>query len=67
MKLVMRLLGCLNMTQYIKPIIPRKSFGFSFSLPERDQLSVTKLKYKSKIAMAMGGKVAEELIFGPET
>ena len=23
-------------------------------------------KYKSKIAMAMGGKVAEELIFGPE-
>ncbi len=36
------------------------------SLPERDQLSVTYTKYTSKIAMAMGGKVAEELIFGRE-
>ena len=36
------------------------------SLPERDQLSVTMTKYKSMIAMAMGGKVAEELVFGPE-
>jgi cell division protease FtsH len=36
------------------------------SLPERDQLSVTYTKYKSKIAMAMGGKVAEELVFGKE-
>ena len=35
-------------------------------LPERDQLSVTFTKYTSKIAMAMGGKVAEELIFGKE-
>ncbi len=48
-------------------IIPRgRALGLVLSLPERDQLSVTKLKYKSKIAMAMGGKVAEELIFGPE-
>ena len=36
------------------------------SLPERDQLSVTYTKYRSKIAMAMGGKVAEELVFGKE-
>ena len=35
-------------------------------MPERDQLSVSLTKYKSKIAMAMGGRVAEELIFGPE-
>jgi len=48
-------------------IIPRgRALGLVLSLPERDQLSVTNLKYKSKIAMAMGGKVAEELIFGPE-
>ena len=48
-------------------IIPRgRALGLVLSLPERDQLSVTKTKYKSKIAMAMGGKVAEELIFGPE-
>ena len=48
-------------------IIPRgRALGLVLSLPERDHLSVTKLKYKSKIAMAMGGKVAEEIIFGPE-
>ncbi|HSF92555.1 MAG TPA: ATP-dependent zinc metalloprotease FtsH [Paracoccaceae bacterium] len=48
-------------------IIPRgRALGLVLSLPERDQLSVTKTKYKSKIAMAMGGKVAEELIFGPD-
>ncbi len=48
-------------------IIPRgRALGLVLSLPERDQLSVTLTKYKSKIAMAMGGRVAEELIFGPE-
>jgi cell division protease FtsH len=48
-------------------IIPRgRALGLVMSLPERDQLSVTYKKYKSKIAMAMGGKVAEELIFGKE-
>ena len=48
-------------------IIPRgRALGLVMSLPERDQLSVTYTKYKSKIAMAMGGKVAEELIFGKE-
>ena len=48
-------------------IIPRgRALGLVLSLPERDQLSVTKTKYKSKIAMAMGGKVAEELIFGAD-
>ncbi|MEM9432737.1 MAG: ATP-dependent zinc metalloprotease FtsH [Pseudomonadota bacterium] len=48
-------------------IIPRgRALGLVMSLPERDQLSVTKTKYTSKIAMAMGGKVAEELKFGAE-
>ena len=48
-------------------IIPRgRALGLVMSLPERDQLSVTKTKYTSKIAMAMGGKVAEELKFGPD-
>ncbi|MBK5928183.1 ATP-dependent zinc metalloprotease FtsH [Rhodobaculum claviforme] len=48
-------------------IIPRgRALGLVLSLPERDQLSVTYTKYKSKICMAMGGKVAEELIFGKE-
>ena len=48
-------------------IIPRgRALGLVLSLPERDQLSVTRTKYKSKIAMAMGGKVAEEMVFGSE-
>jgi cell division protease FtsH len=48
-------------------IIPRgRALGLVLSLPERDQLSVSLTKYKSKIAMAMGGRVAEELIFGAE-
>ncbi|MEM6386241.1 MAG: ATP-dependent zinc metalloprotease FtsH [Pseudomonadota bacterium] len=48
-------------------IIPRgRALGLVLSLPERDQLSVSLTKYKSKIAMAMGGRVAEELVFGPE-
>ena len=48
-------------------IIPRgRALGLVLSLPERDQLSVTFTKYTSKIAMAMGGRVAEELIFGKE-
>jgi cell division protease FtsH len=48
-------------------IIPRgRALGLVLSLPERDQLSVTYTKYRSKIAMAMGGRVAEELIFGKD-
>ncbi|MCK0169252.1 ATP-dependent zinc metalloprotease FtsH [Jannaschia sp. S6380] len=48
-------------------IIPRgRALGLVLSLPERDQLSVSYQKYTSKIAMAMGGRVAEELIFGEE-
>ncbi|MCP5075087.1 MAG: ATP-dependent metallopeptidase FtsH/Yme1/Tma family protein [Rhodobacteraceae bacterium] len=48
-------------------IIPRgRALGLVLSLPERDQLSVSFTKYKSKIAMAMGGRVAEELTFGAE-
>ena len=48
-------------------IIPRgRALGLVLSLPERDQLSVSFTKYRSKIAMAMGGKVAEEIVFGKE-
>ncbi|MEM1064818.1 MAG: ATP-dependent zinc metalloprotease FtsH [Pseudomonadota bacterium] len=48
-------------------IIPRgRALGLVLSLPERDQLSVSLMKYKSKIAMAMGGRVAEEIVFGKE-
>ena len=46
-------------------IIPRgRSLGLVMSLPENDKSSVTREEFKAKIALAMGGRVAEELIFG---
>jgi cell division protease FtsH len=46
-------------------IIPRgRALGMVMRLPERDRYSVTREKLESDIAVAMGGRVAEELIFG---
>jgi cell division protease FtsH len=48
-------------------IIPRgRSLGMVMRLPERDHLSYTRQKLKADIAVAMGGRVAEELVFGYE-
>jgi cell division protease FtsH len=46
-------------------IIPRgRALGLVMRLPESDRFSVTREKLKADIAVAMGGRVAEELIFG---
>lgn len=46
-------------------IIPRgRALGMVMRLPEDDRYSVTREKLKSDLAIAMGGRVAEELIFG---
>lgn len=48
-------------------IIPRgRALGMVMRLPERDQISLTRGKMKADLAVAMGGRVAEELIFGHE-
>jgi cell division protease FtsH len=48
-------------------IIPRgRALGVTMSLPERDKYSVAKIELESRIAVMFGGRVAEELIFGPE-
>ncbi|MGB4101750.1 MAG: ATP-dependent zinc metalloprotease FtsH [Alphaproteobacteria bacterium] len=48
-------------------IIPRgRALGLTWSLPERDKLSVTKTELESRLAIAFGGRVAEEMIFGAE-
>ena len=48
-------------------IIPRgRALGMVMRLPERDQLSVTRAKLKADLAVAMGGRIAEEIIFGHE-
>ncbi|MBV1885880.1 MAG: ATP-dependent zinc metalloprotease FtsH [Parvibaculaceae bacterium] len=46
-------------------IIPRgRALGMVMRLPERDQLSMTREKMHADLAVAMGGRVAEEVIFG---
>jgi cell division protease FtsH len=46
-------------------IIPRgRALGMVMRLPERDNLSVTRQKLNADIAVAMGGRIAEELVFG---
>ena len=48
-------------------IIPRgRALGMVMRLPERDQLSLTREKLKADLAVAMGGRAAEELIFGED-
>jgi len=48
-------------------IIPRgRALGLTVSLPERDRYGYAKMELQSKIAMAYGGRVAEEMVFGPE-
>lgn len=48
-------------------IIPRgRALGLVMRLPETDRVSITLAKLKADIAVAMGGRVAEELIFGYE-
>nr|WP_254452238.1 ATP-dependent zinc metalloprotease FtsH [Roseicella sp. DB1501] len=48
-------------------IIPRgRALGLVMSLPEGDRYSKHKSKLLSELAMAMGGRVAEELIFGSD-
>ena len=46
-------------------IIPRgRALGMVMRLPEHDQLSVTRQKMYADIAVAFGGRLAEEIIFG---
>jgi cell division protease FtsH len=46
-------------------IIPRgRAMGMVMRLPERDRLSETRERLMSHLAVAMGGRVAEELVFG---
>ena len=48
-------------------IIPRgRALGMVMQLPERDKLSMSHEQMTSRLAIMMGGRVAEELIFGRE-
>src|ERR1700691_4237767 len=46
-------------------IVPRgRALGLAFTLPEDDRVSVTRQQIEARLAMAYGGRVSEELIFG---
>jgi len=46
-------------------IVPRgRALGMVVRLPEGDQLSITREKLNADLAVAMGGRIAEEMIFG---
>jgi cell division protease FtsH len=48
-------------------IIPRgRALGMVMQLPERDKLSMSVEQMTSRLAIMMGGRVAEEMIFGKE-
>jgi cell division protease FtsH len=48
-------------------IIPRgRALGMVMSLPEGDRYSMSKAKCLSDLVMAMGGRAAEEIIFGAD-
>jgi cell division protease FtsH len=48
-------------------IIPRgRALGMVMQLPERDKLSMSYEQMTSRLAVLMGGRVAEEIIFGKD-
>src|SRR5512143_1225468 len=52
---------------YKVTIIPRgRALGVTMFLPEADRYSTSKRQLESRIATLFGGRVAEEIIFGPE-
>jgi cell division protease FtsH len=53
---------------YKVTIIPRgRALGVTQFLPEQDRYSFSKRRLESAIATLFGGRIAEELIFGPES
>ncbi len=53
---------------YKVTIIPRgRALGVTMFLPETDRYSTSKRRLESRIATLFGGRIAEEMIFGPES
>lgn len=52
---------------YKATIMPRgQTLGVTMSLPEMDKVNMAKKEYLAQIDVAMGGYVAEELVYGPD-
>lgn len=49
-------------------IIPRgMALGITMTLPEKDHLTMSKVQLLDRITMTLGGRVAEEMIYGSES
>ena len=49
-------------------IIPRgMALGVTMTLPEKDHLTLKKSQLLDRITMLLGGRVAEEIVYGPES
>lgn len=49
-------------------IIPRgMALGITLTLPEKDYLTMKKSQILARITMALGGRVAEEIMYGPDS
>jgi cell division protease FtsH len=52
---------------YKVTIIPRgRALGVTMFLPEEDRYSLSKRRLNSQISSLFGGRIAEEIVFGPE-
>ena len=48
-------------------IIPRgRALGVTWNLPERDRYSMSMKQMKARLALCFGGRIAEQLIYGPD-
>ena len=64
--LVNHLIPCLDPVHKVS-IVPRgQTLGITYALPEEDRHNHTKEYLLGRLAVAQGGRVAEELVFGPE-
>lgn len=53
---------------YKATIMPRgETLGLTMTLPEMDVVSMAKKEYLAEIDMSMGGKVAEEIVYGSDS
>jgi len=64
--LVNLLIPCLDPVHKVS-IVPRgQALGITYALPEEDRHNYTKEYLLGRLAVAQGGRLAEELVFGPE-
>ena len=64
--LVNLLIPCLDPVHKVT-IVPRgQALGITYALPEEDRHNYTKEYLLGRLAVAQGGRVAEELVFGPD-